>query len=70
MANKIAAARRASKMTVEHAADLAGITAQTLVAREKKPGQWRLCELAGIYTGLDGTGRELLRAGLDEFFLT
>lgn len=35
MANKIAAARRASKMTVEHAADLAGITAQTLVAREK-----------------------------------
>mgnify|MGYP004516084265 CR=1 FL=1 len=70
MSNKIAAARRASKMTVEHAADLAGITAQTLVAREKNPGQWRLCELAGIYEGLDSTGKELFRSGINEIFLT
>ena len=68
--NKIAAARRASKMTVEYAAELAGITAPTLVAREKQPGQWRLCELRGVYKGLDDTGRELLMSGIDEFFLS
>lgn len=69
MTDKISAARRASRMTVDRAADLAGVTAQTIIAREKDPTQWRLCELKGMYQGLDDIGKKLFKDGVNEIFL-
>ncbi len=69
MVNKIAAARRVSKMTVERTAELAKVTPQTIVARDKDPSQWRLCELEGVYGGLDEFGKKIFKEGLDDIFL-
>ena len=69
MTDKISAARRASRMTVDRAADLAGVTAQIIIAREKDPTQWRLCELKGVYQGLDDIGKKIFKDGVNEIFL-
>ena len=58
------AARRASGLTADRAADVCGVSRPTYNSRESDPGQFRLCELARLYSSLDGTGRELLMRGV------
>lgn len=59
-----AAARRASGVTIDRAAEACGVSRPTVVSRERDPGQYRLCELAALYAELDETGRELLMRGV------
>lgn len=59
-----AAARRASGVTIDRAAEACGVSRPTVVSRERDPGQYRLCELASLYADLDATGRELLMRGV------
>ena len=59
-----AAARRASGVTIDRAAEVCGVSRPTVVSRERDPGQYRLCELASLYAELDATGRELLMRGV------
>ena len=46
----IGAARRASKVTVEEAATVCGLSKVTYLQREQHPDQFRLCELMGFTT--------------------
>ncbi len=66
---KFAAARKASDMTLSTASELANVTVQTYISRERHPEQFRLCELKGVYDGMTDTGKAILRDGLDEIFL-
>lgn len=63
-ASLFAAARRASGVTIDRAAEVCGVSRPTVVSRERDPGQYRLCELAALYAELDATGRELLMRGV------
>ncbi len=65
---KFIAARKVSDMTLSTAAELAKITSQTYIAREKHPEQFRVCELKGVYDGLTETGKSLFRDGMSEIF--
>lgn len=65
-ASLFAAARRASGVTIDRAAEACGVSRPTVVSRERDPGQYRLCELASLYAELDATGRELLMRGVVE----
>ena len=67
---KFIAARKASGMTLSAASELANVTVQTYIAREKHPEQFRICELEGVYEGLNKTGKSLLREGMCELRLT
>ena len=58
------AARRASGVTIDRAAEACGVSRPTIVSREKDPSQYRLCELRALYAELDATGRELLMRGI------
>lgn len=66
---KFIAARKVSDMTLSTAAELAKVTPQTYIAREKHPEQFRVCELKGVYDGLTETGKSLFRDGMSEIFL-
>lgn len=66
---KFIAARKVSGMTLSTAAELAKVTSQTYIAREKHPEQFRVCELKGVYDGLTETGKSLFRDGMSEIFL-
>lgn len=66
---KFAAARKASDMTLSTASELAKVTVQTYISRERHPEQFRLCELQGVYDGMTDTGKAILRDGLYEIFL-
>ncbi len=68
-AEKFVAARKASGITLEKAAKLAGMTPQTYIQREKVPGQFRLHELQGVYAGMTDVGRSILKQGVAEIFL-
>ena len=59
-----AAARRASGLTVDRAAEVCGVSRPTVNAREGDPGSFRLSELRSLYAALDETGRELLMRGV------
>ena len=67
---KFIAARKASGMTLSAASELANVTVQTYIAREKHPEQFRICELEGVYEGLNKTGKSLLMEGMCEIFFT
>lgn len=66
---KFIAARKASDMTLSTAAELAKVTSQTYIAREKHPERFRVYELKGVYDGLTETGKSLFRDGMSEIFL-
>ncbi len=66
---KFIAARKVSDMTLNTASELANVTVQTYIAREKHPEQFRICELKGVYDGLNDLGRSMLKDGLDDIFL-
>ena len=62
------AARRASGLTVDGAAQICGVSRPTYNAREKDPETFRLGELAILYENLDHTGRELLLRAVNSTF--
>lgn len=66
---KFIAARKVSDMTLNTASELANVTVQTYIAREKHPEQFRICELKGVYDGLNELGKAMLRDGLGDIFL-
>lgn len=66
---KFIAARKVSDMTLNTASELANVTVQTYIAREKHPEQFRICELKGVYDGLNELGKTMLRDGLGDIFL-
>lgn len=66
---KFIAARKVSDMTLNTASELANVTVQTYIAREKHPEQFRICELKGVYDGLNEIGKTMLRDGLGDIFL-
>lgn len=66
---KFIAARKVSDMTLNTASELANVTVQTYIAREKHPEQFRICELKGVYDGLNELGKTMLRDGLCDIFL-
>ena len=65
---KFSAARRASGLTLDDAANSCGITRQTYVLREKQPTELRLNELHGLYSALDENGRGLLKDAVNGIF--
>lgn len=65
---KFAAARRASGLTVEHAAAVCGVSRPTFNARERYPLDYRLSELGALYGALDDTGKRLLREAVNSVF--
>lgn len=67
MPNQFAAARRASGLTCEAAARAAGVSRPTLSAREARPGEYRLDELRGLLSAMDGTGRRLLMEAVEQY---
>lgn len=62
------AARRASGITVEKAAEACGVSRPTFNARERNPLDFRLSELKLLYSGLDETGRRLLLEAITSVF--
>ena len=69
-AEKFAAARRASGMTLAKAAESAGIRSiNTYTGREDDPLQFRLGELKGMYDSMDNIGRPLLLEAVTDIFL-
>lgn len=64
----IGAARRASKVTVEEAACVCGLSKVTYLQREQHPDQFRICELMGLYDCLTNLGKRILVEGITNFF--
>lgn len=67
--NKFKAARKASGMTIEQAANLANLSKPGYINREKTPKTFRLSELAGVYSGMTETAKPILVSAINEFFL-
>lgn len=65
----IGAARRASKVTVEEAASVSGLSKVTYLQRERHPDQFRICELMGLYDCLTDLGKRILVDGITNFFV-
>lgn len=64
----IGAARRASKVTVEEAASVCGLSKVTYLQREQHPDQFRICELMGLHDCLTDLGKRILLEGVANFF--
>lgn len=65
----IAAARRASGLTAEKAAEICKITRPTYISRESHIDDFRLVELVNLYKNLNEPGKKLIRdAMIDLFF--
>lgn len=60
MENKFRAARKASDMTLNVAADVCGVSKPTYVQHEGEPSDFRLSELRGLYSGMSETARPIL----------
>lgn len=63
----IGAARRASKVTVEEAASVCGLSRVTYLQREQHPDQFRICELMGLHDCLTELGKRILVEGITNF---
>ncbi len=65
-----AAARRASNISLDEAAELCGMAArQTYASRESRPGDFKLSELTSLYSSLNGPGKKILREAVTSLFL-
>ena len=64
----IGAARRASKVTVEEAACVCGLSKVTYLQREQHPDQFRIRELMGLHDCLTNLGKRILVEGITNFF--
>ncbi len=58
------AARRASGMTLDRAAEACGVSRPTYASRERDPSGFHLSEIRGLYAAMDGIGRDLLVRGI------
>lgn len=67
--NKFRAARNASGMTLDTAAELAHLSKQGYVNREKMPETFRLYELRDLYKGLSDTAKPILVSAVSDIFL-
>lgn len=65
----IAAARRASKVTLEDAANACGLSRVTYQQRELHPDQFRISELVNLYSCLTQLGKRILVEGITNFFV-
>ncbi len=65
----IAAARRASKITIEDAADACGLSRVTYQQRELHPDQFRISELVSLHGCLTPLGKRILVEGIENFFV-
>ena len=68
-AEKFIAARKASAMSLEKAANLANLSVQSYINREKQPEQFRLHELEGVYSELSETAKPIFRDAVSQIFL-
>ena len=66
---KFVAARKASGLSLESAAEKVKLSKQCYINREKNPEQFRLCELAGLYQSLSETAKPILRDAVADIFL-
>ena len=64
----IGAARRASKVTVEEAAGVCGLSKVTYLQREQHPDRFRIRELMGLHDCLTDLGKRILVEGIANFF--
>jgi hypothetical protein len=55
-------------MTIDKAAECAGLSAPTYPLREKNPGSFRLRELKGMYDSMSDTAKPILLEAINEFF--
>ena len=67
--DEFAAARRASKLSLEEAAELCGMVRQTYASRESRPSDFKLGELVAIYGNLNDPGKRILRDAIGSLFL-
>lgn len=67
--SKFEAARRASGLTQEKAAELVKLSKQGYINREKEPIHFRLCEIEGLYNGMTDTAKPILRDAVMDIFL-
>lgn len=67
--NKFKAARRASDMSLDQAAELAKLSKPSYISREKTPMNFRLSELEGIYNGLSETAKPIFLSAVTDIFL-
>lgn len=67
--NKFKAARRASDMSLDRAAELAKLSKPSYISREKSPKDFRLYELEGVYNGLSETAKPIFLSAVTEIFL-
>ncbi|MBX9032639.1 hypothetical protein [Gordonibacter massiliensis (ex Traore et al. 2017)] len=67
--DKFVAARKASGLSLESAAEKAEMSKQGYVNREKRPEQFRLCELAKVYEALSDTAKPILKDAVSDIFL-
>lgn len=65
---KVAAARRASGMTIERAATICEISKPCYVMREKDPMMFRMHEIAHLYEALTDTAKPIFRDAVDSVF--
>lgn len=68
--NKFKTARMASNMTIEQAAKAAGLAMATYQLRERKPDDFRIKELRGLYASMTETAKPILRDAVRDIFLS
>lgn len=56
-------------MTLEQAAELAKLSKQGYINREKTPDDFRLSELKGVFNGLSETARPIFVEAVNDIFL-
>lgn len=66
---KIAAARRASGMTIDDAASICGLSRPTYSMREQYAGDFRISELVSLRSALDKNGKTLFDSAISTIFL-
>lgn len=66
---KIAAARKASGLTVDEAANACGLSRPTYSLREQQVGDFRIRELLMLRDSLDKTGKSLFDSAIATIFL-
>ena len=66
---KVAAARRASGLTIEKAASICGISKPSYISREENPMSFRVHELEHLYAAMTDTAKPILHDAVLAIFL-
>lgn len=67
MENKFRAARKASDMTLNAAAEACGVSKPTYAQHEQEPKDFRLSEIRGLYSSASDTAKPILLEGVTLF---